>query len=43
MHIGNIAMLLGRKLHWDPNKEEFVNDNTADRFRSRAARAPWIV
>jgi predicted dehydrogenase len=43
MHVGNIAMLLGRKLHWDPNKEEFVNDDTANRFRSRAARGPWIV
>jgi predicted dehydrogenase len=40
-HIGNIAMLLGRKLQWDPVKEQFVNDDEANRYLSRPMRSPW--
>lgn len=40
-HLGNIAMLLGRDLQWDPHNERFVNDPTADRMTTRARRAPW--
>jgi len=40
-HIGNIAMELGRKLRWDPDKEAFPDDDTANRMRSRARREPW--
>jgi predicted dehydrogenase len=40
-HIGNIAMELGRKLRWDPEAEEFLDDPTANRMRSRARREPW--
>ncbi|MDI6449838.1 Gfo/Idh/MocA family protein [Anaerobaca lacustris] len=40
-HIGNIAMLLGRKLHWNPQEERFVNDDEANRMLARAARSPW--
>ena len=40
-HIGNIAMILGRKLKWDPKKERFVNDPQADKMLSRPVRAPW--
>lgn len=43
MHIGNIAMWLGRKLRWDPDAERFVGDETANRMISRAARQPWTV
>jgi hypothetical protein len=42
-HIGNIAMDLGRKLKWDPEKEEFPGDETANRKRGRAMREPWGV
>ncbi len=42
-HIGNIAMKLGRKLHWDPDRERFVNDPEADRYLSRAMREPWTL
>jgi hypothetical protein len=40
-HIGNISMLLGRKLRWDPEKERFINDEQANRMLSRAMRSPW--
>ncbi|MBL7967898.1 MAG: Gfo/Idh/MocA family oxidoreductase [Prolixibacteraceae bacterium] len=40
-HMGNIAMILGRKLHWDVQKEEFVNDAEANSMRSKPERDPW--
>ena len=40
-HLGNIAMELGRKLRWDPVKEEFAHDEEANRLRWRAMREPW--
>ncbi len=42
-HIGNIAMELGRKLRWDPDKDEFPGDDTANRMRWRAMREPWGI
>jgi predicted dehydrogenase len=42
-HIGNIAMLLGRKLNWDPKAERFVNDAEADAMLSRNQRQPWAI
>ncbi|MBI4587125.1 MAG: Gfo/Idh/MocA family oxidoreductase [Planctomycetes bacterium] len=40
-YLGDIAMRLGRKLRWDPAKEQFVNDPEANRWLSREMRAPW--
>ncbi len=40
-HLGNIAMLLGRPLKWDPQKEQFIGDSEANRMTWRPARAPW--
>jgi len=40
-HLGNIAMLLGRKLKWDPDKERFIDDAAANRMLARSMRAPW--
>ena len=40
-HIGNISMMLGRKLRWNPNIERFVSDEQANRMLSRAMRSPW--
>jgi predicted dehydrogenase len=40
-HLGNIAMLLGRKLRWDPVAERFINDLTAERMIKRSMRTPW--
>ena len=42
-HIANIALLLGRKLQWDPDNEQFVNDDEANRMLVRSMRAPWRV
>jgi len=42
-HLGNIAIDLGRKLRWDPDKEEFPNDPQANRLRSRSMRSPWTL
>jgi len=43
VHAANICMWLKRDLKYDPAKEEFVNDPEANRLRSRAMRAPWII
>lgn len=40
-NLGNIAMLLDRKVRWDPAKEEFVDDEIANRMRARSMRGPW--
>lgn len=40
-HIGNISMLLGRKLRWDPQREQFIDDEQANRMLSRSMRSPW--
>lgn len=42
-HAAAIAWRLGRKLQFDPAKEEFVGDEEANRQRSRAMREPWSV
>jgi hypothetical protein len=41
MHVGNIAMQLGRKLTWDPKIESFANDEAANALRSRESRDDW--
>jgi hypothetical protein len=43
VHAANICMWLKRDMKYDPAKEEFVNDPEANRLRSRAQRAPWII
>lgn len=43
MHIGNIAMDLGRTLRWDPRAEQFPGDSDANRRLSRALREPWTL
>jgi hypothetical protein len=40
-HAANIAIALNRKLVYDPQKHEFVNDEQANRLRSEALREPW--
>jgi predicted dehydrogenase len=40
-HLGAISVRLGRKVNWDPKKEEFVNDPEAQQMASRPQRAPF--
>ena len=40
-HLGNIGYKLGKSLKWDPMKEKFVNDTTADKELDREARGKW--
>jgi predicted dehydrogenase len=42
-HLGNISMLLGRKLQWDPEAERFVNDPEANAMLGRKQREPWTL
>jgi predicted dehydrogenase len=39
--LGNIGYQLRRVLRWNPEREEFVRDDEANRLRSRENRAPW--
>jgi predicted dehydrogenase len=40
-HLGLIAMELGRKLRFDPEKETIVDDPEANRHLGRSYRSPW--
>ncbi len=42
-HLGNIAMLLGRKIRWNPQTESVLNDISAQQMLSRAMRGPWMI
>ena len=39
--LGEIAMRLGKKLKWDPERERFTNDDQANRMLSKPMRSPW--
>jgi len=40
-HLGNIALLTGRKIHWDRDNERIINDEDANRLLCKPYRAPW--
>jgi predicted dehydrogenase len=40
-HLGAISVRLGRKVNWDPAKEEFIDDKEASAYLSREMRKPW--
>jgi len=42
-HLANIAMLLGRKMTWDPEKEDFVGDAEGTAMLKREQRAPYQI
>jgi hypothetical protein len=42
-HAANIALFLNRKVTYDPVKNEFINDEPANRLRSEALRSPWRI
>jgi hypothetical protein len=41
LHMGVIAIRLGRKLTWDPRREEFVGDDEANRIRKGPTARDW--
>jgi hypothetical protein len=41
--LGYIAMLLGRKLKWNPDREEFIADAQANRMLHRPMRSHWTL
>jgi predicted dehydrogenase len=41
LHLGNLAIRLGRRLHWDPAAEQFIGDEQANRLVNIPMRAPW--
>ena len=40
-HLGQIAMILGRKIRFNPETEEIVGDAAASRLLSTPYRSPW--
>ena len=42
-HLLTTSLQLGRSLKWHPQQEEFVEDEAANRLRSRAMREPWQI
>ncbi len=42
-HLGNIAMRLKRKIRFDPDKEQVIDDEEANPMLGRPMRAPWHV
>ncbi|MFO0926643.1 MAG: Gfo/Idh/MocA family oxidoreductase [Gemmataceae bacterium] len=41
LHLANIAIRVGRKIHYDPVKETIVGDEEANRLVNPPMRAPW--
>lgn len=41
--LGEIAMLTGRKIKWDPDREEIINDPEASALLGRSYREPWTL
>jgi predicted dehydrogenase len=42
-HLCNIGLVLGRKLRWDPQREDFIGDDEASRMLRRERRAPYTL
>jgi predicted dehydrogenase len=42
-HLGNISILLGRKISFNPDTEEILNDAEASKMLGRAMRSPWHI
>lgn len=40
-HLGNVAQRSGRKIYWDPVKEQVIGDKAANKLVGVQYRAPW--
>lgn len=43
VNLGILAVRLGRTLHFDPDKLEFIDDEGANRLINQPMRAPWSI
>ena len=41
--LGEIAMLTGRKIRWNPDTEEIIDDPGASALLGRSYREPWVL
>jgi hypothetical protein len=41
--LGEIAMLTGRKIRWNPDTEEILDDPGASALLGRSYREPWSL
>jgi hypothetical protein len=41
LHLANIAIRTGRKINYDPVKEQIIGDEEANRLVNQPMRAPW--
>ena len=42
-HLADIAMILDRKVEFDPEKEDFIGDEEASAMLKRAARPEYAI
>jgi len=43
VNMGILAVRLGRTLHFDPDQQQFINDDAANRLIHQPMRAPWTT
>ncbi len=43
VNMGILAVRLGRTLNFDPDKQQFINDDAANRLINQPMRAPWTT
>ena len=43
VHMANVSYRTGRKLHFDPKNERFVNDDEANGYLKRKYREPFVI
>ena len=42
-HLSDIAVRTGRKIRWDPAREEIIGDSIAAAMQTRPMRSPWYI
>jgi hypothetical protein len=43
LHLANIAIRTGRKIRFDPIKDQIIGDEEANRLVNQPMRAPWYL
>ena len=41
--LGELAMLVGRKIRWNPDTEQIIGDSAASALLGRSYREPWVL